>query len=165
MLKFAELYIYFEQVLCQDPESIIRQASRSSENQDEENPVKTAAFQEEQALSLENPTPAMLKLLDARMDAEAARMNLSWMDQLKEYNNKAALTKARFANMDLTPSYLTPAMQEVIDNRAKRLATGVCSPITPDASEDEDNTEDSKRQIVEEKSKKPIRYRIYSHSR
>ena len=34
------------------------------------------------------------------------------------------LTKAKFTSMDLTPSYLTPAMEEVIARRAERLASG-----------------------------------------
>jgi len=149
----------WEQVLCQDPESIIRQASRSSENDEDENPVKTAAFEELQAATLENPTPAMVKIINARMEFEQGRMNLSWMDQLKEYNNKAALIKAKFANMDLTPCYLTPAMQEVIDNRAKRMAEGMSSPITPDASEEEDNADDLQPEVGGEKPKRTNRKR------
>ena len=34
------------------------------------------------------------------------------------------MAKTKFLNMDLTPSYLTPAMEEVIAIRAKRLASG-----------------------------------------
>ena len=32
--------------------------------------------------------------------------------------------KAKFVSMDLTPSELTPAMEEVIARRAERLASG-----------------------------------------
>ena len=39
------------------------------------------------------------------------------------FRNAAA--KAKFANMDLTPSDLTPAMEEVIAKRAARLASGM----------------------------------------
>lgn len=42
---------------------------------------------------------------------------------------RMANTKAKFASMDLTASYLTPAMQQVIDRRAKRLASGTSSHI------------------------------------
>ncbi len=39
------------------------------------------------------------------------------------YSRNAA-AKAKFLSMDLTPAYLTPAMEEVIAMRAKRLASG-----------------------------------------
>ena len=42
---------------------------------------------------------------------------------------RMANTKAKFASMDLTASDLTPAMQQVIDRRAKRLASGTSSHI------------------------------------
>ena len=42
---------------------------------------------------------------------------------------RMANTKAKFASMDLTASDLTPAMQQVIDRRAKRLASGTSDHI------------------------------------
>ncbi|XP_023322546.1 serine/threonine-protein kinase VRK1 isoform X2 [Eurytemora carolleeae] len=127
----------WEQVLSLDPESIIRQASRSSESEERENPEQTAAFEALQEQSLLNPTPEMVRLLEVREELERVRKTLSWKEQLAEYNQRMANTKAKFASMDLTASDVTPAMQQVIDRRAKRLASGICSPITPEPSEDE----------------------------
>ena len=43
--------------------------------------------------------------------------------------------------MDLEPRENTPAMEAVIQMRAQRLAAGICTPITPEPSDDENDTE------------------------
>ena len=40
--------------------------------------------------------------------------------------------------MDMEPRENTPAMEAVIQMRAQRLAAGICSPITPEPSDDEE---------------------------
>jgi len=148
----------WEQVLCQDPESIIRQASRSSDATDSEDPVKAAAFEQLQEETLTNPTPEMKKLLAAKEQLEMARQKLSWKDQLSEYNNRTTALKAKFVSMDLTPSELTPAMEEVIARRAERLASGVCSPMTPEPSDDElDVLEETVRTVLRANKTRPRR--------
>ena len=52
-----------------------------------------------------------------------------------------AAQKEKFANMDLEPRENTPAMEAVIQMRAQRLAAGICTPITPEPSDDENDTE------------------------
>lgn len=132
----------WEQVLSLDPESIIRQASRNSNDAEQDmdrclDPDKAVAFEAAQEAALANPTPEMRRLMDARDLLEQARQKLSWKDQLAEYNQRNALMKSKFANMDLTPSSLTPAMEAIIARRAERLASGICSPITPEPSDEE----------------------------
>ncbi len=43
--------------------------------------------------------------------------------------------------MDLEPRENTPAMEAVIQMRAQRLAAGICTPITPEPSDEENDTE------------------------
>ena len=43
--------------------------------------------------------------------------------------------------MDLEPREYTPAMEAVIQMRAQRMAAGICTPITPEPSDDETETE------------------------
>jgi len=132
----------WEQVLAQDPESIIRQASRSSEqDENEANSERTAAFQQEQMSILSNPTPEMQRIMIAKELQEKMRESLSWKEQLQEFNQRNAAQKEKFANMDLEPRENTPAMEAVIQMRAQRLAAGICTPITPEPSDDENDTE------------------------
>ena len=49
-----------------------------------------------------------------------------------------AQQKEKFATMDMEPRENTPAMEAVIQMRAQRLAAGICSPITPEPSDDEE---------------------------
>ena len=76
----------------------------------------------------------MTKLLDIRRIHEEERVKLSWKDQLAEMNKRNATNKLKFSNMDLTPRYNTPVMEEVIALRAERLAM---HHHTPDTSDDE----------------------------
>jgi len=132
----------WEKVLSQDPESIIRQASRSSD-QDETDAggERTEAFARHQKMQLQNPTPEMQKMLDERERLETERQKLSIFEQANWFNLRNAAQKEKFANMDLEPCENTPVMQEVIQRRADRLAQGLSYPITPDPSDDEEQLE------------------------
>ena len=80
-------------MLSLDPESIIRQASRSSESGEQENPEQAAAFEKIQEQSLLNPTPEMVRLLEAKEELERVRKTLSWKEQLAEYNQRYTVTE------------------------------------------------------------------------
>jgi len=126
--------VFWQDIL--DPVSIMKSASRSNFDEDSNgvDPRQEAAEQERQKQALANPTPEMLKLIDARKKIEEERQKLSWKEQLAEYNKRNMANKVRFASMDLTPCYNTPVMEEVIAKRAARLAR---DHHTPEPSDDE----------------------------
>jgi len=126
--------VFWQDIL--DPESIMKSASRSSfgEDSNDVDPQQEAAEQERQRAVLANPTPEMWKLMEAKRKLEEERQKLGWKEQLAEYNKRNMANKLRFANMDLTPCYNTPVMEEVIAKRAARLAR---DNHTPEPSDDE----------------------------
>jgi len=129
--------VFWQDIL--DPESIMKNASKSNMDDDSNgvDPRREAAEQERDKASLENPTPEMLKLIMIRKKLEEERVKLSWKDQLAEFNKRNQALKAKFAAMDLSPSYNTPVMEEVIARRAERLASGRHI-HTPEPSDEED---------------------------
>jgi len=126
--------VFWQDVL--DPESIMKSASRSNFDEDSNgvDPQQEAAEQERQKAALANPTPEMWKLMEVKRKLEEERQKMGWKEQLAEYNKRNMANKLRFASMDLTPSYNTPVMEEVIAKRAARLAR---DHHTPDPSDDE----------------------------
>ena len=99
---------------------------------------RDAAEQERDKASLENPTPEMARILAIRRRLEEERESLGWKEQLEVFQKRSAALKAKFAAMDLAPSYNTPMMEEVIARRAERLAAGH-GHHTPDPSDDEED--------------------------
>ena len=102
---------------------------------------RDAAEQERDKASLENPTPEMARILALRRRLEEERESLGWKEQLEVFQKRSAALKAKFASMDLAPSYNTPMMDEVIARRAERLAAGH-GQHTPDPSDDEEDDVD-----------------------
>lgn len=145
--------VFWQDVL--DPESIIKSASRSNfdDESNETDLVKEAAEQKRQEEALVNPTPEMTKLLDIRRIHEEERVKLSWKDQLAEMNKRNATNKLKFSNMDLTPRYNTPVMEEVIALRAERLAM---HHHTPDTSDDENVFEETPSTVIETRQNRRI---------
>ena len=66
---------------------------------------------------------------------------MGWKEQLAEYNKRNMANKLKFVQMDLTPSYNTPIMEEVIAKRAARLARDNHTPEPSDDEMDEDENE------------------------
>ena len=133
--------VFWQDIL--DPESIMKNASKSNMEDDSNSvdPRREAAELERDKTSLENPTPEMTKLILMKKRQEEEREKLSWKDQLAEFNKRSQAMKAKFAAMDLTPSYNTPVMEEVIAKRATRFASGHAQ-HTPDPSDDEQDFQD-----------------------
>ena len=80
----------------------------------------------------------MARILAIRRRLEEERESLGWKEQLEVFQKRSAALKAKFAAMDLVPSYNTPMMEEVIARRAERLAAGH-GHHTPDPSDDEED--------------------------
>ena len=127
--------VFWQDIL--DPESILKSASKSNMDEDSGgvDPRREAAEQERDKVALENPTPEMLKLMQLRQRLEEERIKLGWKEQLAEFNKRNQALKMKFSNMDLTPRYNTPVMEEVISARAARLAAGHRTPETSDDEE------------------------------
>ena len=141
----------WERVLCSDPESLMRQASRSSETEDD-NPLALqhrALDERRQRESLKNPTAAMLQIIKRMEQRERERLNMTWQQQLQQLTGKKKQQQQQQQQnvADLTPNPLTPAMEEVIEMRSKRVSFDYDIPITPDPSDsDEDDSDDSEFQ-------------------
>ena len=88
--------------------------------------------------ALANPTPEMWKLMEIKRKLEEERQKMGWKEQLAEYNKRNMANKLKFVQMDLTPSYNTPIMEEVIAKRAARLARDNHTPEPSDDEMDED---------------------------
>jgi hypothetical protein len=75
----------WESVLCSDPEMLIRQASRSSENEDDNPLAQQHRLLEErlQEESLRNPTQAMISVIARIAERERERQTMSWKEQLQ----------------------------------------------------------------------------------
>lgn len=145
--------VFWQDIL--DPESIMKSASRSNFDEDScgVDPQQEAAEQERQMAALANPTPEMLKLIDAKRKLEEVRQQLGWKEQLAEYNKRNVANKLRFASMDLTPNYNTPVMEEVIASRAARLAR---DNHTPEPSDDEMEDDVFNGTVIEKNLSKDI---------
>lgn len=75
----------WESVLCSDPEMLIRQASRHSENEDD-NPLAAQRRLAEERLqeeSLRNPTEAMREVMRRIERRERERQEMTWQQQLQ----------------------------------------------------------------------------------
>ena len=138
--------VFWQDIL--DPESILKSASKSNMDEDSGgvDPRREAAEQERDKMALENPTPEMLRLMEAKARLEEERMKLGWKEQLAEFNKRSQALKTKFASMDLTPRYNTPVMEEVIAKRAARLAAGRHTPETSEDEEAELDEVDSRQQ-------------------
>jgi len=144
--------VFWQDIL--DPESIMKSASRSNFDEDSSgvDPRQEACEQERQMLALSNPTPEMIKLIEAKKKLEENRQKLSWKEQLTEFNKRNVANKLRFASMDLTPCYNTPVMEEVIAKRAARLARDNHTPEPSDDEMDDDDVFDNT--VIEVKAKR-----------
>ena len=132
----------WESVLCSDPEMLIRQASRSSENEDESPLAIQHRLLDErlQTESLKNPTAAMITQMNKMEERERERQTMSWKEQLQHLTNRKQTNKGTLWN--LTPNPLTPAMEEVIAMRQKRISVDIDIPITPEPSDSDDDSDD-----------------------
>ncbi|CAF2740363.1 VRK [Lepeophtheirus salmonis] len=137
----------WERVLCSDPEMLIRQASRNSEAEDE--------------------SPLALQRKTRKREHE--REQLNWQQQLQHLTGKKSNSKHANQWMDLTPNPLTPAMEDVINMRAKRVSIEVDVPITPEPSDDDfdfdDLDTDSDSSHEEYRPPKSKKKRNYSSAR
>ena len=130
-----------------------------------------------QAESLQNPTPAMVALMERAEERERERQGMSWREQLQHITKKqqkaagAPHNAASSSNWDtLTPSPLTPAMEEVtplrnliikqedhrqfrskqvIAMRQKRISVEIDTPITPEPSDTDDEEDDRNETVIE----------------
>ena len=139
--------VFWQDIL--DPESILKSASKSNMDEDSGgvDPRREAAELERDKRALENPTPEMMKLIEMRNRLEEERMKMGWKEQLAEFHKRSQALKTKLANMDLSPRYNTPVMEEVIAARAARLAAGHHTPETSD-DEQMDVTDSESRQQV-----------------
>lgn len=132
----------WEKILCSDPELLIRQASRQSENE-EESPLALqhrAIDERKQKESLKNPTEAMLEIMARIEQRERERENMTWQQQLQHFN------KVHVFEPQNNP--LTPAMEEVIKMRQKRISVEIDVPITPEPSDSETDSEEEDEEYV-----------------
>lgn len=130
---------------------MIRQASRQSESE-EESPLALqhrALDEKRQAESLKNPTDAMKVILQRIEEREREREQMSWQQQLKHFS------RSNSENVTLNnPNPLTPAMEEVIAMRQKRISVEIDIPITPEPSDSESESMSSDSDFQEF----PIKY-------
>jgi len=142
----------WESVLCSDPEMLIRQASRQSEEADE-NPLaaaQRALVERRQVESLRNPTDAMKAILKRMEERERERQAMTWQQQLQQLTKAKRSQQQQQQQYETTPNPLTPAMEEVMRRRATRVSFEYDVPITPEPSDseedDEGNEEEDERQ-------------------
>ena len=130
----------WEKILCTDPELLIRQASRQSETEDDSPlALQHKALDEiRQKESLENPTDAMKEIMVKMEEREREREQMTWQQQLQYFNKKR--TEANEAMLN-SPNPLTPAMEEVIKMRQKRISVEIDIPITPEPSDSETDSD------------------------
>ena len=133
----------WEKILCSDPEMLIRQASRQSETEDD-SPLalqRKALDERRQSESLRNPTDAMKEILKRIEERELEREQMTWQQQLQHL--KKNLQRSNSENEGLqNPNPLTPAMEEVIAMRQKRISVEIDIPITPEPSDSENDYSD-----------------------
>jgi len=129
----------WEKVLCSDPEMLIRNASRHSD-EEEESPLAAAnraADERRQAESLRNPTAAMKAIMRKMEERERVRQTMSWQQQLQHLTSKNRAVNGN-GKYEVKPNPMTPAMEEVMRMRANRISLDLDAPITPDPSDPED---------------------------
>ena len=135
----------WESVLCSDPEMLIRQASRQSETDQDESPLAMQhrlLDEKRQKESLRNPTAAMLQIIARMEQRENERQNMTWQQQLQHLQQRKTSGALNKNPALLKPNPLTPAMEEVIEMRQKRVSFDYDIPITPDPSSDEEEEDD-----------------------
>merc|ERR1712018_931010 len=120
----------------------MRQASRHSESEAQSHLALQHQVLDEkrQKESLENPTDAMLEILNRIEERERERQSMSWQQQLQHFNTrKNSFSRSTSENLqNLSPNPLTPAMEDVIEMRQARISVDIDVPITPEPS-DTDN--------------------------
>ena len=133
---------------------LLRQASRLSDSQDNNNPLAVQhriLDEKQQKESLKNPTPAMKTIIKRREQREKEREQMTWHQQLQHLSNRnnssnvkasggASTSKAKNDAWDLSPNELTPAMKDVMKKRCNRVSLEYDVPMTPDPSESEEAT-------------------------
>ncbi len=95
--------------------------------------------------SLENPTDAMKELMARMEEREREREAMTWKQQLQFLTKKQVKEQQKGQQqwVDLTPNPLTPAMEEVIKMRQKRISVEIDIPITPEPSDSDEPSSDS----------------------
>ena len=99
-------------------------------------------------------------------EREKERQAMTWQQQLHHLTNRCKKNsgggggggsgradKPEKPTWDLTPNLLTPAMEEVIKMRSKRVSVEIDVPITPEPSDGESDSEEE-----EEEEEESIRY-------
>ena len=133
----------WEKILCSDPEMLIRQASRQSETEDD-SPLalqRKALDERRQSESLVNPTDAMKEIMAKMEEREREREQMTWQQQLQHFKKNMQRSNSESEGLQ-SPNPLTPAMEEVIRMRQKRISVEIDIPITPEPS-DSENSDDS----------------------
>ena len=140
----------WETIAGRDPESLLRDKSRSSESDDMNKlALENRALEERRNLeSLKNPTSEMRERLEILEKREKERENLSsWSQQLEHLNRKKSLnrsTSQQQENWDnIIPNWMTPQMQKIMERRQNRVSEEYDIPITPETSESEEADENS----------------------
>ena len=140
----------WETIAGRDPESLLRDKSRSSESDDMNKlALENRALEERRNLeSLKNPTSEMRERLEILEKREKERENLSsWSQQLEHLNRKKSLnrsTSQQQENWDnIIPNWMTPQMQRIMERRQNRVSEEYDIPITPETSESEEADENS----------------------
>ena len=108
-------------------------------------------------------------------EREKERQAMTWQQQLHHLTNRCKKNsggggggsgradKPEKPTWDLTPNLLTPAMEEVIKMRSKRVSVEIDVPITPEPSDGESDSEEEEEEEEEEEDlDEQIRY--YTHS-
>ena len=133
----------WEKILCSDPEMLIRQASRQSETEDD-SPLalqRRALDEKRQRESLVNPTDAMKEIMAKIEEREREREQMTWQQQLQHFKKSMQRSNSESDGLQ-SPNPLTPAMEEVIRMRQKRISVEIDIPITPEPSDSENSDED-----------------------
>ena len=115
----------WESVLSKNPDRLVAKPTKAPV----EKSLKEEAWERRQKAALRQPTPAMRRIMDRMKKLEKEKKEMSLKDQLTEFNKqRAAELKSRFQE-EVVPCHNTPAMQEVLDRKAIRMAGGEPSPI------------------------------------
>ena len=99
----------------------------------------------------------MLELIKKSERKEKEREKMSWPQQLQALTGGKKGKKDAVV-WDLTPNPLTPAMEEVIRMRSKRISVDYDIPITPEPSEPSD--EESEASEVEEEEETEVKPKV-----
>ncbi len=156
----------WEKILCSDPEMLIRQASRQSETEDD-SPLalqRKALDERRQNESLVNPTDAMKEIMAKIEEREREREQMTWQQQLQHFKKSMQRSNSESDGLQ-SPNPLTPAMEEVIRMRQKRISVEIDIPITPEPSDSENSDEDFVIQEVFKPKQAPAKNKSRSKSR